>query len=267
LNWQKPFELESNRGDYDQILKPCFTSGHVKWGFFVLRGFAEMNEEYNNQNRPPKEEQQPSDETQGKLRQISIDELKQILKEHRKWLKSKGKVGKRADLHFINLKKINMKKAILAFADMQQSKLFGIDLQQANLIGTNLKKSYLNQVNLKKANLFRANLESAKLIGSIFRDSNLRETNLKNSDCKGTDFEGAVLVKANLQGADLLSTFFEEADLRDANLKEVKNLTIEQLAGAKTLYQAKLDPELIKRIKKNYPYLLEEPKEKTDQTK
>ncbi len=74
-------------------------------------------------------------------------------------------------------------------------------------------------------------------------------------------------MKANLQGADLLSTFFEEADLRDANLKEVKNLTIEQLAGAKTLYQAKLDPELIKRIKKNYPYLLEEPKEKTDQTK
>ena len=115
MNWQKPFELESYRGDYDQILKPCFTSGHVKWGFFVLRGFAEMNEEYNNQNCQPKEEQQPSDETQGKLRKISIDELKQILKEHRNWLRSKGKVGKRAALHFINLKKIRVSTRTGAF--------------------------------------------------------------------------------------------------------------------------------------------------------
>ena len=226
-----------------------------------------MNEDKKNQNDQQIEKQQPSFDTQGKLRQISIDELKQILEEHQKWLKSKGKEGKRADLHLINLKKINMKKAILAFADMQQSNLFGVNLQQANLIRTNLKKSYLSQANLKMANLFRANLEGAEIIGSILRNSNLRETNLKNSDCKGNDFEGAILVKANLQGADLLSTFFEEADLSDADLTGTKNLTIEQLAGAKTLYQAKLDPDLMEQVQKRCPYLLAKPKEETDQTK
>ena len=41
------------------------------------------------------------------------------------------RVGTRADLHFINLKGINMKKAIFAFANMQQSNLVGVNLQQA----------------------------------------------------------------------------------------------------------------------------------------
>jgi uncharacterized protein YjbI with pentapeptide repeats len=117
------------------------------------------------------------------------------------------------------------------------------------------------------ANLFRANLESAEIIGSILRNSNLTETNLKNSNCKGTDFEGAILEKANLQGADLLSTFFDEADLRDANLTGTINLTIEQLSGAKTLYQAKLDPELMEKVKNSYPYLLREPMKETEQKK
>jgi uncharacterized protein YjbI with pentapeptide repeats len=226
-----------------------------------------VNEDKKKQKDQHLEKQKPSFGTQGKLRQISIDELKQILEEHKKWLKSKGKEGKRADLHLINFKKINMKKAILAFANMQQSNLFGVNLQQANLIRTNLKKSYLSQANLKMANLFRANLEGAEIIGSILRNSNLTETNLKNSDCRGADFEGAILVKANLQGADLLSTFFEEADLRDANLTGVKNLNIKQLSGAKTLYQAKLDLELMEKVKKNCPHLLEEPKEISDQAR
>ena len=51
----------------------------------------------------------------------------------------------------------------------------------------------------------------------------------------------------------------EDADLRDANLTGTKNLTIEQLSGAKTLYQAKLDPELMEKVKESYPHLLGKP--------
>jgi uncharacterized protein YjbI with pentapeptide repeats len=259
--------LESNRGDYDHIVETLLFRWKCEVGFFVLWGIAEMIENNDNKENKPMGERRTSNETQSKYRKLSIDVLKQILKEHKKWLKSKGKVGKRADLHLINLKKINMKKAILAFADMQQSNLFGVNLQQANLIRTNLKKSYLSQANLKKANLSRANLESAKLTGSNLRNSNLTKTNLKNSDCKGADFEGAILEKVTLQGADLMSTFLEEADLRGADLTGAKNLTITQLSGAKTLYQAQLDPELMEKVKKSYPHLLGKPKEETDQTK
>ena len=217
-----------------------------------------MNEDHNRLNDQPIEKQKSSLETQVQLRQICIDELKKILKEHVNWLKSKGKEGKRADLHLSNLKALNLKKVILAYADLQQSNLNRVNFQQANLIRTNLKKSNLCQANIGMANLFRANLERAQIIGSILTNSNLTETNLKNSNCRGTDFDGAILVKANLQGADFLSTFFEEAVLRGANLKGVKNLTIEQLQGAKTLYQAKLDPELMEQVKKSCPFLLRE---------
>jgi len=218
-----------------------------------------MNEDNNKRNDQPTKKNALSNNTQPELRQISIEELKQILKEHIKWLKSKGKEGKRADLHFSNLKAINLKKTILSHANLQQSNFSEAVLEQANFIRANLKQSNLSQANIGMANLSKANLEGAKIIGSILRNSNLTEANLKNSSCRGTDFEGAIFVKANLQGADLLSAFFEETDLSNANLTRVKNLTIAQLSGAKTLYQAKLDPELMEQVKKSYPYLLREP--------
>ena len=40
----------------------------------------------------------------------------------------------------------------------------------------------------------------------------------------------------------------------------VKNLSIEQLHGVKTLFQAKLDTELMEQIKATNPNLLKEPK-------
>jgi hypothetical protein len=40
----------------------------------------------------------------------------------------------------------------------------------------------------------------------------------------------------------------------------VKNLSINKLSKVKTLYKAKLDPELIEQVKDKYPHLLEEPK-------
>ena len=50
-----------------------------------------------------------------------------------------------------------------------------------------------------------------------------------------------------------------------ADLTGAENLTIQQLSKVKTLYKAKLDPELMEQVKKCCPHLLEEPKEETDQ--
>ena len=228
-------------------------------GFSVLWGLGKMDKDTINKNPQPKKEQKPSDETQAQFRQISKDELKQIYNDHITWIKSKRKEGKRADLRLLNLKGLKLKNAILAYADLQQSNLFRVNLQQAILIRTNLKKSNLCQANLRMASLYKANLESAEIIGSILSNSNLTEANLRNCSCRGSDFEGAIFLKANLQGADLLSTFFEDADFRDANLKGVKNLTIDQLQGTKTLYKAKLEPELMEQVKTSNPNLLKEP--------
>ena len=59
-----------------------------------------------------------------------------------------------------------------------------------------------------------------------------------------------------------MSTFLEEAYLSNANLTGTKNLNIKQLSGAKTLYQTKLDPELVEQVKKEFPHLLGKPIER-----
>ena len=61
---------------------------------------------------------------------------------------------------------------------------------------------------------------------------------------------------ADLSGADL-----KFADLQNAKFWGARDLTIEQLSKVYTLYEAELDSELMEQIKKNYPHLLEEPKE------
>jgi hypothetical protein len=47
--------------------------------------------------------------------------------------------------------------------------------------------------------------------------------------------------------------------LREASLLGAKNLTIEQLATAKTLYGTELDERLLHAIERDYPHLRELP--------
>lgn len=118
------------------------------------------------------------------------------------------------------------------------------NLQSAKLVKTHLKNSNLIEVNFKKANLYFANLQGAYLYYANFKDANLRRANLQN----------AFIGTANLQGTNLM----------EANLQGVMYITLGQLSKAKTLYKAKLDPELEKEIKEKYPHLLEKPKEKEE---
>jgi uncharacterized protein YjbI with pentapeptide repeats len=52
----------------------------------------------------------------------------------------------------------------------------------------------------------------------------------------------------------------EEANLQGANLEGTHHLTIDLLSKVKTLYNAKLDEELLIPLKEKYPTLFEEPK-------
>ena len=56
--------------------------------------------------------------------------------------------------------------------------------------------------------------------------------------------------------ADLSDANLSGANLSGANLTQVKNLSINKLSKVKTLYKAKLDPELIEQVKDKYPHLL-----------
>ncbi len=90
------------------------------------------------------------------MRQISIDELNDILKQHDLWLKNYGAC--KADLSYTDLFVADLKWANLSGAD-----LIGADLRGADLKGADLSGAYLSGANLIGANLRGANLIGADL--------------------------------------------------------------------------------------------------------
>jgi Pentapeptide repeats (8 copies). len=59
------------------------------------------------------------------------------------------------------------------------------------------------------------------------------------------------LYGADLQGVDLLGT-----KLEGVNLEKAQNLSLNQLSRAETLYNAKIDSELLIPLKEKHPTLL-----------
>ena len=107
-----------------------------------------------------------------------------------------------------------------------------------------------------------------RIVGNIKRLNRNNITNIDLNRCflylaklRKVNLKGANLQEANLVGSDIKEVNLKGVNLKGANLKGAKNLTIEQLSKVKTLYLAKLDPELMEQVKKKYPYLLEKPKE------
>jgi hypothetical protein len=76
----------------------------------------------------------------------------------------------------------------------------------------------------------------------------------KCADLRRAKLSDADMFGAKLSGADLFGANLSDADLSDADLRGVFYLTIEQLSKVKTLYKAKLDPELIEQVKDEYPF-------------
>ena len=112
--------------------------------------------------------------------------MEEILENHRKWLETDGKEGKRADLTGANLRGAN-----LSGADLRGADLSGADLTGANLRGANLRDS----------DLYGADLRGANLSGANLYDAHLRRANLSGADLSDADLTGANLRGANLYGA------------------------------------------------------------------
>jgi len=107
-----------------------------------------------------------------KIYKPTEEELKEILANHKLWLKDESK-GKRANLFDANLSGANLESANLSDANLERANLFGANLFGANLFGANLFGANLESANLSDANLERANLSGANLFGANLFGANL----------------------------------------------------------------------------------------------
>jgi len=171
-----------------------------------------------------------------RFRELTLDELAEVLEEHQRWIKSRGKKGKQANLSHANLQKAdlsgaNLYRADLVEANLQGAVLFKANLQQANLSRANLLGAVLLKASLQGANLSDANLQGAVLLKADLQEANLTSAKLQKADLSGADLKGAVLIKANLREAHLTRAILREANLQDTDFSDATGLLDSQLVG------------------------------------
>ena len=94
------------------------------------------------------------------LREISEEELKEILEEHKKWVETEGKEGIQANLHNANLMEANLMEANLGGANLLEADLGGADLRGAILFGADLRGADLGKaMNLTRKQIRTANTD------------------------------------------------------------------------------------------------------------
>ena len=102
------------------------------------------------------------------LRTISKQELDKIIDNHKKWLKSGGDEGERANLRSADLRSADLRSANLRSADLRYANLRSADLRSADLRYADLSSADLRCADLSSANLSSANLSYANLDYSAF---------------------------------------------------------------------------------------------------
>lgn len=171
----------------------------------------------------------------------------------RKWVDSEGCNQK------IGLSSINLTRASLRNAFLNQSHFVKTSLVRADLSGTSLQSAILIETDLTKGGIFCADLSSAILTEAILTGAIISQANLSRALLAGADLSRTAitttnlshsfLVRANLSNADFSDTDFTGANLYDANLKGAdltgaKSLTWEQIKSAIIDDDTKLPPEL-----------------------
>lgn len=140
------------------------------------------------------------------MKNISQEELKEILKKHEMWLNDE-EGGKCADLSYVDLKCVD-----LSYTNLRAANLMGINLNDSNLHNADLTCTDLRYVNLTDADLTDVDLTCANLEGANLTDADLRNANLKYTNLRCTD-----LTSANLENVDLWN-----ANLIDSKLVGIK---------------------------------------------
>lgn len=130
-------------------------------------------------------------ECDGKYKGIrpTEEELKKILEDHEKWVKTVYEPAKEANPLVLPHEVVPQDgRANLCEADLK-----GADLGKANLLGANLRHANLSGVNLWRANLSMADLTLANLSGADLKHANLSGSNLWRANFSGMDLRVANL--------------------------------------------------------------------------
>ena len=119
--------------------------------------------------------------------------------------------------------------ALRALDSERNTQILGF-LREAGLIGGDLSK--VSKVDLRKANLHGAHLENANLSDIDISNVNLAGADLRNANLSGRDLSTVTLAGADLKGTRLMNANLISADLTDSKLDETTNFREANLKDA-----------------------------------
>ena len=134
------------------------------------------------------------------MKNISQEELKEILKKHEMWLNYEED-GECADLSYVDLKCVD-----LSYTNLRAANLMGINLSDSNLHNADLTCADLRYANLTDADLTDVDLTCANLEGTNLTDADLRNSNLSYTNLRCTDLTSANLENVDLWNANLINS-------------------------------------------------------------
>jgi uncharacterized protein YjbI with pentapeptide repeats len=114
---------------------------------------------------------------------------------------------------------VQLQKANLKGAQLQEAYLSSAQLEGANMQGAQLQGADLREAHLQEANLVKAGLQEAHLSGACLKEAELSLAQLQGAHLIGAQLQKARLIRTELQGADLLAAKLQEADLYGAQLQ------------------------------------------------
>jgi uncharacterized protein YjbI with pentapeptide repeats len=174
-----------------------------------------------------------------------------------------------ADLEGADLRGARLVEALLSFVNLRNADLSGADMGGCYLMGANLRGVILRRARLPSLSLLYVDAEGADfsesdltgvhLFGADLRNARLEGAIIKNSRLTRAVFAGADLRRADLQGANFFQADLRGASFEGANLVAAVDLTSDQLATVKTLYGARMGPDLLKQVQERCPHLLKKP--------
>ena len=138
----------------------------------------------------------------------------------------------------IELKKADLRGALLQNANLSGLSFFDVNFYKANLIRANLTNATLESVNftraiLSEANLTNANLGDANLTNALLYSANLSNAilypaNLTNANLRRANLTNVCILDANFANASLEGANLTDADFDDANTKNLKQVQLDR---------------------------------------
>ncbi len=167
--------------------------------------------------------QTQSGDTERRFAQVSLEQLKAILRDHKNFLDS-GTGGTRA---------------VIQFSDLSGVVLTACDLSKADLTGAKLIKAKLDSARLCHANLFCADMRLATLCKTDLAGADLRGVSLR-----GADLTDAYLPKVDVRPA-MLARYDSHGNFQPHEIEEVPAQMSNLIARRANLSGAKLDRSLL----------------------